>query len=88
MVVTITPVKVSRRVLAVIAAVLAVLGTGPQAQATTRVTVAGRTLMLDGRPWWPSGFNAYELGTDWSVNRGCGAQVDLDSYFSALPPNS
>ena len=25
--------------------------------------------------------NAYQLGTDWSVNAGCGAQVDLDGYF-------
>ena len=27
-------------------------------------------------------------GTDWSVNFGCGAMVDLDAYFSSLPPNS
>ena len=47
---------------------------------------AGLTLV--GNPWWPSGFNAYQLATDWSVNAGCGAMVDLDSYFSALEPGS
>lgn len=53
-----------------------------------RVEVAGGALQLDGRPWWPTGLNAYQLGTDWSVNPGCGAEVDLDAYFSALPARS
>lgn len=46
------------------------------------------TLLLDGKPWWPIGLNAYSLGTDWSVNVGCGPQVNLDEYFSLLPARS
>ncbi|MGW0183426.1 hypothetical protein [Nocardia sp. NPDC003345] len=38
-----------------------------------RVTVAGGALRLDGAPWWPAGLDAYQLATDWSINRGCGA---------------
>ncbi|QIX51915.1 beta-mannosidase [Rhodococcus sp. DMU1] len=53
-----------------------------------RVTVDGRGLILDGKPWWPTGLNAYQLASDWDVNGGCGAQVDLDAYFSSLPPSS
>ncbi|MBM7416234.1 MULTISPECIES: beta-mannosidase [Nocardiaceae] len=53
-----------------------------------RVAASADGLTLDGRPWWPSGFNAYQLATDWSVNQGCGAMVDLDRYFAALPPRS
>ena len=55
---------------------------GPRVQATPT------GLMLDDSPWWPIGLNAYQLGTDWSVNEGCGAEVDLDAYFAALPPHS
>ncbi|WP_419222719.1 beta-mannosidase [Gordonia sp. CPCC 206044] len=50
-----------------------------------RVSTTDTGLTLDRRPWWPAGFNAYQLGTDWSVNRGCGATVDLDEYFGQLP---
>nr|WP_237421961.1 cellulase family glycosylhydrolase [Gordonia sp. SID5947] len=53
-----------------------------------RVTTTPTGLQLDGHDWWPTGFNAYQLGTDWSVNRGCGAEVDLDKYFAALPPRA
>lgn len=75
---------------ACVVAVVAVAGlvTGGQANAApapTRVGAAGTGLTLDGQPWWPVGFNAYQLATNWSINRGCGAQVDLDAYFSALP---
>ena len=52
------------------------------------VTAKGTGLLLAGAPWWPTGFNAYQLTTDWSLNTGCGAEVDLDAYFSALPPDS
>lgn len=52
------------------------------------VTADGTRLLLDGEPWWPSGFNAYQLTTDWMVNAGCGAQVNLDEYFGALPRRS
>ena len=50
-----------------------------------RATVAQGQLRLDGKPWWPTGLNAYQLATDWNVNAGCGAMVDLDEYFGSLP---
>ncbi|WP_371829493.1 beta-mannosidase [Rhodococcoides yunnanense] len=53
-----------------------------------RVTADSTGLALDGAPWWPTGFDAYQLATDWSVNVGCGAMVDLDSYFASLPDHS
>ncbi|AZG44582.1 beta-mannosidase [Gordonia insulae] len=53
-----------------------------------RVGAAGVALELDGADWWPSGFDAYQLATDWAVNTGCGAMVDLDDYFGSLPPKS
>lgn len=78
---------------AVIATVaLAALGGGFVSAAApspgARVTASSDGFALDGQPWWPTGFNAYQLATNWSVNWGCGAMVDLDSYFSALPPHS
>lgn len=75
---------------AVLAATVAMAVT-PQAghaDTGTRVTVVNGGFTLDGQPWWPVGFDAYQLGTSWSVNTGCGAQVDLDRYFGSLPPNS
>lgn len=53
-----------------------------------RVATTPTGLVLDGKPWWPSGFNAYQLGTDWSSNLGCGAEVDLDHYFDQVPRGS
>jgi hypothetical protein len=50
--------------------------------------VSGTSLTLDGQPWWPIGINAYQLATDWSVNAGCGAQVDLDTNYNQLQPHS
>lgn len=50
-----------------------------------RIATSGMSLTLDGKPWWPVGLNAYQLGTDWQINAGCGAEVDLDEYFGALP---
>ncbi|EME16445.1 hypothetical protein [Rhodococcus triatomae] len=76
------------RACVVLVAAVVVLVTGGAANAQpapARVGANGTGLTLDGAPWWPVGFNAYQLATDWSVNRGCGAQVDLDAYFAALP---
>ena len=56
--------------------------------APSGVGTSGTSLTLNGSQWWPVGVNAYQLGTDWSVNAGCGAQVDLDGYFGALPPHT
>lgn len=53
-----------------------------------RLATSSAGLTLDGRPWWPISLNAYQLGTDWQINVGCGAQVDLDAYFARLPPNT
>ncbi|WP_124710244.1 beta-mannosidase [Gordonia insulae] len=53
-----------------------------------RVSTTPGGLRLDGAPWWPAGLDAYQLGTDWSVNKGCGAEVDLDDYFARLPERS
>lgn len=61
---------------------------GTEARFAGRVDTTDTGLLLDATPWWPVGFNAYQLGTDWSVNVGCGAQVDLDTYFRSLPPRS
>lgn len=57
-------------------------------ETTVRVSVAGARLHLDGQPWWPTGVNAYQLATDWSINEGCGAQVDPDAFFASLPHGS
>ncbi|WP_197037927.1 MULTISPECIES: hypothetical protein [Actinomycetes] len=87
-----------RLCLAAIAVVLAVVigtagcGSSEPEQGSSveqsRVTATARGMTLDGKPWWPIGFAAYQLGTDWQLNEGCGAQVDLDKYFGSLPPNA
>ncbi|MET4046658.1 MULTISPECIES: beta-mannosidase [unclassified Rhodococcus (in: high G+C Gram-positive bacteria)] len=78
-------------VLACAGLLVAVTGAEPTDAAPApgaRVSASTDGLALDGAPWWPTGFNAYQLATDWSVNAGCGAMVDLDSYFAALPAHS
>ncbi|MEV6275162.1 beta-mannosidase [Nocardia sp. NPDC051832] len=45
-------------------------------------------LLLRGAPWWPSGFNAPQIATNYAINYGCGAEVDLDEFFGKLPRNS
>lgn len=84
-----------RRVLAMlVAGALAALTPGlagadtQPASSNGRVGASADGLTLDGQAWWPTGFNAYQLATDWSVNRGCGAMVDLDDYFGSLPEHS
>ncbi len=83
--------RTSRFVAVAVTVVGLLLGTGHASAAPApgaRVTASPDGFALDGRPWWPTGFNAYQLATDWSVNWGCGAMVNLDDYFGALPPNS
>jgi mannan endo-1,4-beta-mannosidase len=49
----------------------------------------GPHLYLDGSPYRFTGVNAYELATDWSINFGCGAQVNnIDGFFASLPAHS
>lgn len=52
------------------------------------VTASAEGLALDGRDWWPAGLNAPQLGTDWSVNHGCGAEVNPAAFFASLPAHS
>lgn len=78
----------SRIVILLLALLIGSCASPPPPAAPVAVTAGAEGLLLDGRAWWPAGLNAPQLGTDWSVNRGCGAQVDLDGYFASLPPNS
>lgn len=55
------------------------------------IGVSGTNLTLDGVPHQFAGINAYELGTDWGVNEGCGgmeSDQQLNDFFSSLPPHS
>lgn len=59
------------------------------AQTNSFVKKSGTQLTLDGKPFRFTGVNAYQLGTLWGTNPGCGAQVDdLDGFFKSLRPNS
>ncbi|MET9491483.1 beta-mannosidase [Nocardia sp. NPDC006630] len=58
----------------------------PAAEAVVGATPQGLTLR--GRPWWPAGFNGPQFATRYSVNFGCGAEVNLDDFFSKVPENS
>lgn len=61
----------------------------PGRSATAHVTRNGATLLLNGAPDRFVGINAYSLATWWSVNSGCGEQVDdLDGFFAQFRPNS
>ncbi len=55
------------------------------------ITARGQSLEVGGTPTKFTGADAYELATEWGTNHGCGTQVpplQLDSFFSSLPPNS
>jgi hypothetical protein len=90
------PVPVSRRLrLALTAALLVSLaGFGGNAGASVDPNVisrSGSTLMLHGHSYRFTGVNAYELGTLWSVNVGCGSQLtdaQLDAFFAGLRADS
>ncbi|MEC3920022.1 beta-mannosidase [Nocardia sp. CDC160] len=56
--------------------------------APAAVTASPNGLLLHGQPWWPAGFNGPQLPTDYSVNFGCGAQVDLDAFFAKVPEHA
>lgn len=86
---------VSRRLrLALVAGLLAALAGGNTALATPDpnvITRSGSTLMLHGHAYRFTGANAYQLGTYWSVNAGCGQQLStaqLDAFFGSLRPDS
>ncbi|WP_040508834.1 beta-mannosidase [Gordonia soli] len=69
----------------VLIAVLLACGGPSDSSASDDVRALPNGLTLGGERWWPAGFNAYQLATDWTMNAGCGGTVDLDSYFGALP---
>jgi mannan endo-1,4-beta-mannosidase len=55
------------------------------------IGVSGDNLTLNGSAYRFTGVNAYEIGTDWGTNAGCGADVSdaqLDQFFASLRPNS
>jgi len=55
------------------------------------IGIADGHLVLDGKPYRFLGLNAYEIGTEWGTNAGCGdmvSQSQLDGLFASLPPNS
>ncbi|GAB0105779.1 hypothetical protein JMUB6875_47610 [Nocardia sp. JMUB6875] len=58
----------------------------PAAAAIVTATPSG--LLLRGKPWWPAGFNGPQLATNYAVNFGCGAEVDLDAFFAKVPEHS
>jgi mannan endo-1,4-beta-mannosidase len=55
------------------------------------IGVSGGHLELNAQPYDFVGVNAYEVGTEFGVNPGCGGQetdAQLNELFSSLPPNS
>jgi mannan endo-1,4-beta-mannosidase len=55
------------------------------------IQVSDGALTLGGRPYEFVGVNAYEIGTMWGTNAGCGpmeTDAQLDQLFSTLPPDS
>jgi mannan endo-1,4-beta-mannosidase len=92
------PLALSRRLrLAAAAALLVSLagGFGGSALAAAAdpnvISRSGSTLMLHGHAYRFTGVNAYELGTLWSVNAGCGTQLSdpqLDAFFGSLRADS
>ncbi len=55
------------------------------------IQASGTQLYLYGAPYQFVGVNAYEAGTEWGTNAGCGADLSdtqLNQLFASLPPNS
>ena len=55
------------------------------------ITAQGQHLDIGGVPTLFTGYNAYELATDWGTNAGCGGMAttaQIDSFFVSLRPNS
>jgi len=55
------------------------------------IGVSGGRLVLNGEPYSFVGVNAYEIGTEFGVNPGCGGQesdAQLAQLFASLPANS
>ncbi|HXN62833.1 MAG TPA: IPT/TIG domain-containing protein, partial [Acidimicrobiales bacterium] len=55
------------------------------------ITASGQSLEIGGVPTIFTGYNAYELATDYGTNGGCGTEetsAQIDAFFSSLRPNS
>jgi mannan endo-1,4-beta-mannosidase len=55
------------------------------------ITAKGDSLEVGGVPTKFSGFNAYQLATDWGTNAGCGGMAStaqIDAFFGSLRPDS
>ena len=55
------------------------------------ITAQGQSLEIGGVPSKFTGFNAYQLATDWGTNVGCGTMAtpdQIDAFFASLRPNS
>ncbi|MGP8207404.1 MAG: hypothetical protein ACLQVK_15350 [Acidimicrobiales bacterium] len=64
------------------------VGSSALTAASDGVTVKGTSLYLNGAPWHFSGINVPEAATDYEVNGGCGASLDLLAFFDSLAPDS
>jgi IPT/TIG domain len=55
------------------------------------ITAQDQHLEIGGVPTLFTGFNAYQLATDFGANAGCGSmatQAQIDAFFASLRPNS
>jgi cellulase (glycosyl hydrolase family 5) len=52
------------------------------------VVLRGTSLFLQGKPWQFTGINAPEAATDYAINGGCGAGINVLAYFDSLPRDS
>ena len=53
------------------------------------ITAQGQSLEIGGVPTMFTGFNAYQLATDWGTNAGCGGMAttaQIDAFFALAPP--
>jgi hypothetical protein len=65
--------------------------TAPPTAPAGDIGTSGDNLTLNGQIYRFTGVNAYEIGTDWGTNAGCGTDVtdaQLDQFFASLRPNS
>ncbi len=55
------------------------------------ITAQGQHLEIAGAPTVFTGYNAYQLATDWGTNAGCGTMAttaQIDAFFASLRPDS
>jgi hypothetical protein len=73
------------------AAFAPVVAPEPAPAPTGVISAGGGQLLLNGRRYRFVGVNAYEIGTQWTVNAGCGPELSdsqLNELFASLPPAS